>query len=54
MEGVLLFSRFPQSESDGKNDKTWGLWRTDEYTSIKNLKLKLVMEVPCQMAQAQP
>ena len=35
MEGVLLFSRFPQSESDGKNDRTWGLWRTDEYTSIK-------------------
>ena len=35
MEGVLLFSGFPQSEIDGKNDKTWGLWRTDEYTSIK-------------------
>ena len=33
--GSFIFRVSSESESDGKNDKTWGLWRTDEYTSIK-------------------
>ena len=31
----LIFRVSSESESDGKNDETWGLWRTDEHTSIK-------------------
>ena len=33
--GSFIFQVSSESESDGKNDKTWGLWRTDEFTSIK-------------------
>ena len=33
--GSFIFRVSSESESDGKNDKTWGLWRTDEFTSIK-------------------
>ena len=51
--GSFIFWVSSESESDGKNDKTWGLWRTDEYTSIK-FEIEIMMEVPRQMAQAQP
>ena len=33
--GSFIFRVSSESESDGKNDKAWGLWRTDEFTSIK-------------------
>lgn len=33
--GSFIFRVSLESESDGKNDKTWGMWRQDEYASIK-------------------
>lgn len=33
--GSFIFRVSSESESDGKNDKTWGIWRPDEYACIK-------------------
>ncbi|KAJ9682423.1 hypothetical protein PVL29_018355 [Vitis rotundifolia] len=33
--GSFIFRVSSESESDGKNDKTWGMWRSDEYACIK-------------------
>ncbi|CBI35168.3 unnamed protein product, partial [Vitis vinifera] len=33
--GSFIFRVSSESGSDGKNDKTWGIWRPDEYACIK-------------------